>query len=231
LGLQLIQFPVSDDRSSPLQQQILDLRHRIDRLTAERDEVRDTLDRLALGIIILDRTMCVTFANASARSILADADGAAGQQLGRFFARDPRDQRRLRELVRNALQARCISREPRQAGMIMHGADGSQLLSVCVISASPPFSTPSNDKVALALRRLETAPNLSHCMQLMFSLTETETKYAMALVSGLSLAEEAQAQGVRISTARTHLARLFQKTHTHQQSQLVARLSAAAPAF
>jgi len=48
----------------------------------------------------------------------------------------------------------------------------------------------------------------------------------MALASGQSLAELAQRQGIKITTARTHLARIFSKTGTHQQSQVAALLRA-----
>ena len=80
----------------------------------------------------------------------------------------------------------------------------------------------------IALRRLETATNLAACARQLFDLTDTEAKFASALASGSSLTEAADIQGVRISTARTHLARIFQKTNTRQQSQLVSLLRSAA---
>ena len=80
----------------------------------------------------------------------------------------------------------------------------------------------------IALRRLETASDIVACTRQLFDLTDTEAKFASALASGLSLTEAAVAQGVRISTARTHLARIFQKTNTRQQSQLVSLLRSAA---
>ncbi|CAH1665871.1 DNA-binding transcriptional regulator, CsgD family [Hyphomicrobiales bacterium] len=231
MGLTLIRFPLREERDDPLQQRIVELQREVGRLTTERDEALGTLDRLALGIMILDRNMHVTFANASARCLLEESNGPAGQKLGRFFARDPRDQQRLKQLVKSVLQAECISSELHQTNMILHGADGTPILSACVMPASSSCDERSNDKVLLALGRLETAPDLPDCVRQMFSLTDAETKYAIALVRGLSLAEEAEAQGVRVSTARTHLAHIFQKTNTHQQSQLVALLSATTPAF
>ncbi|KQK27938.1 hypothetical protein ARD30_24060 [Bosea thiooxidans] len=231
MGLTLIQFPVGEKRVDPLRQRIDELQCEVDRLTAERDEMQGTLNRLALGIVILDRNMCVTFANASAKSILTESDGAAGLQLGRFVARYPRDHRRLKELVKSAVQERGVAGEPEEASLILHGVDGSQLVSAYVMPTSSSFDTWSNDRVALALRRLEAAPDLARCVKQMFSLTDTEAKYALALARGLTLAEEARAQSVRLSTARSHLARIFQKTQTHKQSQLVALLSSGAPAF
>lgn len=231
MGLTLIQFPVGEERANPLRQRIDELQRKVEQLTAERDEVQGTLERLALGIVILDRNMCVTFVNTSAKSILTEQNGAAGLQLGRLFARYPLDRLRLKQLVKSAFLDRGKACEPHQTNMILHGVDGSQLVSAYVMPNSFSFDACSNDKVALALRRFETEPDLATCAQQMFGLTDTEAKYANALARGLSLTEEAQAQGVRMSTARTHLARIFQKTNTRQQSQLVALLNTAAPAF
>lgn len=231
MGLTLIQFPVGEGRVDPLRQRIDELQRRVDRLTAERDEVQGTLDRLALGLVILDRNMSVTYANASAKSILTESNGAVGLQLGRLFARYPRDRLRLKQLVKSAFLGGTRERRPCQANMILHGVDGSQLVSAYAMSTAISFGTDSSDKVALALRRFETDPDLAACAQQLFSLTDTEAKYAVALARGLSLTDAAQAQGVRMSTARTHLTRMFQKTNTCQQSQLVAMLSTATPAF
>lgn len=232
LGLPLIGLFIEDERRDPLHQRTVELQRQVDRLIVERDEARGALDRLALGIVLLDKNMFVTFANASAKNILADANGAVSQRRGQFFAYYPGDQRRLKQLVKGVLQANCLPHEPRQANMTLHGVDGSLVLSACLVPILPsPADAGPPSKVALALRRLETAANLATSVRQMFDLTDTETKYAIALASGLSLREEAQAQGVRISTARTHLARIFQKTSTRQQSQLVSLLSIAAPPF
>lgn len=61
----------------------------------------------------------------------------------------------------------------------------------------------------------------------LFDLTSAEARLASALASGLTLAEAASAGGVSITTARSHLAQVFRKTATRQQSELVALLKGA----
>lgn len=61
----------------------------------------------------------------------------------------------------------------------------------------------------------------------LFDLTPAEARLAAALSGGLTLDESAADQGIRRSTARTYLGQIFQKTGTHQQSQLVALLTSA----
>jgi len=59
----------------------------------------------------------------------------------------------------------------------------------------------------------------------LFKLTASEARLAAGLVSGLSLKEVAESNGIRISTARSYLEVIFRKTGVRQQSQLVALLN------
>ncbi|MBC8166454.1 MAG: helix-turn-helix transcriptional regulator [Bryobacteraceae bacterium] len=57
-----------------------------------------------------------------------------------------------------------------------------------------------------------------------FALTATEASFAALLATGHSTAQICVQLRIRISTARTHLRHLFQKTGTQRQPELVARL-------
>jgi DNA-binding CsgD family transcriptional regulator len=63
----------------------------------------------------------------------------------------------------------------------------------------------------------------------LFDLTPAEAKLAIALTGGGSLKQAAADSGIKISTARYYLEQVFQKTGTHQQSELVALLKSAQP--
>lgn len=60
-----------------------------------------------------------------------------------------------------------------------------------------------------------------------YGLTSAEQTLCRHLVSGAGLPEAARAQGVSMSTVRTHLKGVFLKTETHRQSELVALLAQA----
>ena len=213
----------------PILRRVVELRRHIGQITIQRDEARGALDRIAMGIAILDQDMRIAYANEGADEILADPDSALGLRQGRLFARQPADQRQLKQLVESTLRTAQDPLAHHQASMILHGEDGSHSLSACAMPAPPSVTqTQTTGRVLIALRRLETATNLVACARQLFDLTDTEAKFASALASGSSLTEAAEAQGVRISTARTHLARIFQKTNTRQQSQLVSLLRSAA---
>lgn len=63
----------------------------------------------------------------------------------------------------------------------------------------------------------------------LFDLTPAEAKLASTLASGKVLQEAAIANGITVKTARTYLERIFRKTGTRQQSELVALLKSAGP--
>lgn len=63
----------------------------------------------------------------------------------------------------------------------------------------------------------------------LFDLTPAEARLATALTAGRSLKAAAIGNGVTFSTARTYLDRIYRKTGTNQQSQLVALLKSVQP--
>ncbi len=72
------------------------------------------------------------------------------------------------------------------------------------------------------------APSAS-LLNALFDLTPAEARLAADLTSGLTLAESAAKHGVTVKSARTYLERIFHKTGTHRQSQLVAMLKNVQP--
>lgn len=58
-------------------------------------------------------------------------------------------------------------------------------------------------------------------IQRQFGLTPAETAFAVELLDGHGIQAAADRLGIMRSTGRTHLARIFEKTHTHRQAELV----------
>lgn len=66
-------------------------------------------------------------------------------------------------------------------------------------------------------------------LECLFDLTSAEARLAAALGSGLSLRDAASRCGVQFNSARTCLERIFRKTGTNRQAQLIGILRAAHP--
>lgn len=82
--------------------------------------------------------------------------------------------------------------------------------------------------VATAARANAHQPSPAILMGL-FDLTPSEVKLATALAAGKTLQDAAIEANITRSTSRTYLDRIFRKTGTHQQSQLVALLKSTQP--
>jgi DNA-binding CsgD family transcriptional regulator len=63
-------------------------------------------------------------------------------------------------------------------------------------------------------------------MRRRFRFTRTQARLAEMLCQGMRPAVAAEALGVKISTVRTHVGEMYEKTGTHSQAQLVALLHA-----
>lgn len=63
----------------------------------------------------------------------------------------------------------------------------------------------------------------------LFDLTPSEARLAALLAAGRTLARAAAEMEIGFASARTYLARIFAKTGTNQQSQLIALLKSTAP--
>jgi len=63
----------------------------------------------------------------------------------------------------------------------------------------------------------------------LFNLTPAEARFAIALAAGLSPKAAAKQMGVTESSGRTYLARIFCKTGTHRQTELMSLLQTAQP--
>ena len=228
------QEPFGADEAALLQQ-LAPLLRRVALLSAEmshvrlqRDEARDALDAVAMAIVLLDDDLRLSYANAEADAILADPEGPLGLRQGRLFARNPADQRQLKQSCEAALRcAEAPLGEARSSLILRDGREGMPALSACLIPASPIAAGLRPRRVMLALKPLEQTTDFVASSRQLFHLTESEARFASALACGQSLTQAAAAQKVRISTARTHLARIFQKTETRQQSQLVSLLRSA----
>ena len=63
----------------------------------------------------------------------------------------------------------------------------------------------------------------------LFDLTRAEVSFASALMEGLTVREASRKCGVTERSGRTYLARIFAKTGTHRQPELLALLASAHP--
>jgi DNA-binding CsgD family transcriptional regulator len=185
-----------------------------------RARALDAFDGRSEGVLLVDGKCGVLWANQAAEGLITAGDRLSS--VGRALACHRADEtRKLRQLV-----AGCSAGVLEGAGgmLAVHGHSGRRPLSVLVapMRGEHPFVL---GPVAAAILfatdpdRVVRAPR-SHLREL-YGLTEGEARTAEALLDADRLADVAQKLGVTLATVRTLLQRVFEKTDTHRQSELV----------
>jgi DNA-binding CsgD family transcriptional regulator len=185
-----------------------------------RARALDAFDRCSEGVLLVDGMCGVLWANQAAEGLITAGDRLSS--VGRALACHRADEtRKLRQLV-----AGCSAGVLECAGgmLAVHGHSGRRPLSVLVapMRGEHPFVL---GPVAAAILfvtdpdRVVRAPR-SHLREL-YGLTEGEARTAEALLDADRLADVAQKLGVTLATVRTLLQRVFEKTDTHRQSELI----------
>ena len=83
---------------------------------------------------------------------------------------------------------------------------------------------------AVFIARADTAPQMpAAALALEYDVTPAEARVLELIVEGRKPREIAETLGVSINTVRTHLARLFHKTGTSRQAELVAMMGRMTP--
>lgn len=197
---------------------------RIDGYLAMHHAAFNVLDRLADGVVVLDRKARVLFANATARRMTEDGSLRLHQSVGTHL---PAHSQRLNELIRAALQGAVGG----TMGLPRSG-DG-RLLTVLVSSIRSKdlgrLSDAGVKDAAVLLFVIDPANRRSIPLgQIMdaYGLTHAEARVALAACSGNTVLETAQSLRLSPNTIKTHLRRVFAKTATGRQAELAGLIAA-----
>lgn len=179
---------------------------------------------MPFGVLTLDRAGFVLDANRAAREITSRGDGLRIER-GRLRAVSSDDQAALDAGIGRACTAGC--------GAELLVARPS-LLRPWHVLVSPASPCVRSEVIDLFDRRPaalvfvsdpEAAPRSSiEAIAALFGLTPAEARLAAALAAGRSIDEYAEEAGLSRETARQYLKRVFQKTGTRRQGELVAKL-------
>jgi DNA-binding CsgD family transcriptional regulator len=179
------------------------------------------LDALSFGVIVLDDVGRAELVSAAARRALAG--GELGLRQGRLWARAPGPDRELQACLDKAGGDEVFG----PAVLRIARADGGEwIVWIMRLPASSALAT--NERPGLLVLigdpRQTVLPSRETVARL-FGLTEAETDLALAMAGGGALAEIAADRGVRLSTVRTQLLAVLEKTGLHRQSELVRLLT------
>jgi DNA-binding CsgD family transcriptional regulator/PAS domain-containing protein len=201
----------------------------LDVKTIERTRMAEALNTLRCGVVLCNRRGAILHANRAAEELLRRGDLVA-EVRGRFVPAAPSAAKELRaaielstgneaEIGHTGLAVRLTGpdREPVFAHVLpMTGGEvRTRLLPEAV--AAVFIGEPANEKDAATL------------IAAIYDLTPAEMRVLAGLLQGLTLARTAHVLGIKRSTAKSHLERIFIKTGTSRQTELAWLTTRMAP--
>lgn len=213
------------ERLAPHFRQAVRILRHIEWVELQRQDRDQILNRLAVGIVMVDDKGRLQDANKAGWKILQSASGLKlfRQSVG---AERPSEDRALRRLI--AMTARTSNGAPSHSGdtLSVSRNDGRRDLSVTV--APIPRETAgiwSDRRPSIALFIVDpddADPSLQGQLMATLHITQRQAEIVAALVRGYSLDEAADILQISVGTARNYLKDAFQRTETHRQGELVA---------
>ncbi len=195
-------------------------------LRNERDLLYSAMNDTHSGMLLLNRSREVLFANETAERLL-EAGVGIRYENGILRASSIEDENQLQqafEHVGNAVPGAWTQRLK-----ISRGPDAPPLLLMLwMVSAEQPefHGHPVMVRIVDPVSQL---PLDQSALRELYLLTKAEADLACKLASGITLEQAAESAHVSINTMRTHLARVFSKMGVRQQSQLVSLVLLTAP--
>lgn len=187
------------------------------------------LDKMEVGVVLLDEQGKLLSTNRSARDVLKQGD-CLKVVNGRLVTVDPADCGRLKEafnLAVSASKSQCRSQPGVCIGL--RNGSGNQLTEAVVKPyLDKEFSTRGNHPavaVFIHASRRDASPVNSDILTDVYGFTRKEAAVAALIGAGLSLNQVADDLSVSVNTVKTHLRGIYEKTGFHRQSQIVSLIS------
>jgi len=191
---------------------------------------------LPFGVFLVNGHQHIAQMNEAAEAMLARPDSPLAMSGGAIVASNPRDAQQLQRLVADSCSLRDGAM-PGTGGTLMVPSDHMRSdLTRLVLSVAPFVDARAyglaSERTAVIMVT-EVAGRIpdgfdTHVRRL-FDLTPAEARLAAALASGWTVKEAAASANITVKTCRTYLERIFSKTRTRQQSELVALLKSTEP--
>jgi DNA-binding CsgD family transcriptional regulator len=180
-------------------------------------------DRFWRGLLLIDASRRILFANRTARRMLVERDGLQDMQ-GVLVLRDPKLHARFEARLQEA-QASSAG-EARSRFVFRLDREGARPAASLLVSRLEPAGVPAIAAFVVAVfdprsnRRIETA-----LLGELYGLTSAEADVAELLYAGRRFSEVAAELGVSPNTVKTHLSHVFRKCEVSTQAELLQLLA------
>jgi DNA-binding CsgD family transcriptional regulator/PAS domain-containing protein len=195
----------------------------IDLKTAEASSLADTLDGISAGMFLVDKSGRIVHVNASGRAML-DERSVLRASGGRLAANEANATLALNEVLAVAARGDAAV-GVKGVSVPLAARDGDpHVAHVLPLSCGERRRAGSGYQAVAALfvhKAALGAPSLPETIASHYRLTPTELRVLLAVVEVGGVPEVAELLGIGQATVKTHLHRLFAKTETTRQAELV----------
>lgn len=181
---------------------------------------------LADGAFLLDPDRRVVCMNAEAGRLCGDATGLHVLDE-RLHADSPAAEAALQRLIDRAVDGVAQAAPSVIDELLLPDSTGARTLSVlaCALRARPWTGGRSDPAAVVFVTDLAARPRIpGPRLAALYGMTAAEVALVLRLADGASLAEVSRHTGRSPGTLRSHLKRIFIKTGTHRQADLVRLL-------
>jgi len=195
------------------------------RLRLQEQAYLTALDHLVIGLVLLDDTARVVYANPMAERVLERHP--AIQRVGSSTrAVDHEQAVKLQRLIQQAANDTGDISEPSGGAIGLRHPDSPWPLPVLVTpirrAGIPGIGAVAGAHVALLMTDTEQShPIAPDTLGEAYGLTPSEALVAIGIANGMSVDEIAQAHGTSHHTVRSQLKTIFSKLHVSRQAELV----------
>jgi DNA-binding CsgD family transcriptional regulator len=223
------QDPFTEEECSEAEQYVPHLR----RAVAIREEFQnaqrtrlalaEVMDRLPMGMLLLDDARQVVIQNQAAERIVEREDGLCVDRGGPSVA-NARENAALQTLIADAIEGKIGRAFGSRGFLSITRRPEKRPLSVMITSLTGMArGSPAGDAVVAVfisdpeLQRLSGPKALAK----LYGLTQSEAEILQLLSMGMSLEAAAASRGVSMNTARSHIKHVFAKTGVSRQGELM----------
>lgn len=214
---------------TPHLQRSFDIHREFTRLRGRESALSAGLDRMVIGVILIDHLFECVYWNASAEAILQERS-VMSQDDGRIHLGQPRDQQLFHAALVKAMQAGPDD-NPEQFSTALGLWGGNRpvqypVLVTPILSSSAGFLPGyTRAQVAVLISDPEkNQPIVPEALIQAWGLTPAEARVAIAIANGYSVDETATMNGTSRDTTKTHLRAVYQKVGVSRQAQLAKLL-------
>lgn len=185
----------------------------------ESQSLKSAFDALETGVILTDNEARVVHANSAATAMLHRGDPIVSER-GRLGARGDEASLALRAAVRRAARDEA-SLGQSGIGLPVPFADGRPAVAhVLPLAKTPVRGGLSTATAAVFIGTSEATQPPTDAISALYDLTPAEQRVLTSVLAGRNQAETASQLNVSENTVKTHLSRIFSKTHTSSQTEL-----------